>query len=108
MSANNWLLGHKSNKLPLDLKPLGHIPKTHLLKMSFDLLLAERLGQWVRHILCEVDFLYLDKLFLEIVAYDVEPPLYMLGLLVRHKLLSEGYSTMVITVQCNGIQWYHT
>ena len=37
-------LGHTSNKLPLDFKPIGHIPKTHLLKVSFDLLLAKRFG----------------------------------------------------------------
>ena len=37
-------LGHTSNKLPLDLKLIGHTPKIHLLKVSFDLLLAERLG----------------------------------------------------------------
>ena len=34
------ILGHKSNKFPLDLKPIGYKSKPHLLKMFFSLLLA--------------------------------------------------------------------
>ena len=103
MSVNNWLVGQKSNKLPLDLKPIGHIPKTHLFKVSFDLLLAGRLSQWVQHIQHEVDSLPLDKLLLEVFTYDVKLSLYMLGLLVRPELLSESYGTVIVAVQCNGI-----
>ena len=103
MLANNWLLGHSSNKLSHDLKPIGHISKAHLLKMSFDLLLTERLDQQVYHILHGVNSLHLDVLLLEIFAYDVKLSLYMLRLLMRFGLLSEGYSTVVIIVQCNDI-----
>ena len=88
VSANNWLLGYKSNKLPLDLKPIDHIPKTHLLKVSFDLLRTERLGQRIHHIQCGVNFLHLDEFFLEVFAYDVKPSLYVSGLLMRPELLS--------------------
>ena len=35
-----WLLGHTSNKLPLDLKSIGYKSNSHLLKMGFSLLLA--------------------------------------------------------------------
>ena len=76
--------------------------------MSFDLLLTERLGQQVHHILYGVSSLHFDELLLEVFTYDVEPPLYMLGLLVRSGLLSEGYSTVVVIVQCNDIRWHHT
>ena len=103
MSANNWLLGHKSNKLPHDLKSIGHILKTNLLKVRFGLLLAERLGQRIHHILDGVDSLFLDELLLRVFAYDVKPPFYMLGLLVRPRLFSKGYSTIVVAVQCNDI-----
>ena len=71
--------------------------------MTFDLLLVERLGQWIRHIMHGVDSLYLDKLLLEVFAYDVKPSLYMLGLLVKFGLLSEGYGIIIVTVQCNDI-----
>ena len=107
MSANNWLLRHTSNKLPLDLKLIGHIPKIDLLKVSFGLLLAKKLHQWIHHILHRVYSLYLDELLLEIVAYDIELSLYMLGLLMRLGLLSEGYGTVVVVVQCNDIRWHH-
>ena len=69
MLFNNWFLGHSSNKLSLDLKSIGHIPKTHLLKMSFDLLPIERLGQRVHHIQPGVNSLHLDELLLEVFAY---------------------------------------
>ena len=46
--------------------------------------------------------MYLDELFLKIFAYDVKLPLYVLRLLVRPELLSEGYGIVVVTVQCNG------
>ena len=98
MSANNWLLEHVSNILSLDLKPIGHVPKIHLLKMSFDLLLAERLGRWVRHVLCGVNSLHFDELLLEVFMYDMESSFYMLGLLMRSGLPSEGYGAIVVTV----------
>ena len=103
MLANNYLLGHKSNKLPLDLKSIGHIPKTYLLKVSFDLLLTGRLGQWVCHIQHGVESLHLDELLLEVFACDMKSSLYMLGLLVRPWLLSKGYGVVVVAVQYNGI-----
>ena len=71
--------------------------------MSFDLLLAERLGQWVRNVQYGVDPLYLDEFFLKIFAYNVKLPLYVLRLLVRSELLSEGYGAVIVVVQCNGI-----
>ena len=55
-----------SNKLPLDLKSIGHVPKPHLFKVNFSLLLAQWLGQWVSHILYGINFLHLDEFFLEI------------------------------------------
>ena len=45
-----------------------------------------------------VDSLYLDELLLEIFAYDIEPPLYMLELLVKSGLLSESYGVIIVTV----------
>ena len=48
--------------------------------------------------MCGIDSLYLNELLLEVFADDVEPSLYMLGLLVRPELLSEGYGTIVIAV----------
>ena len=83
-----WLLGHTSNNLPLLLKPISHMPKPHLLKMGFSLLLAKWLSEWVYHILHGVYSLYLDIFLLEVVAYKVEPPLNVLGLLMRPRLLS--------------------
>ena len=71
---------------------------THLLKVSFDLLLAKRLDQWIHHVMCGVSSLHLDELFFEVFMYDVEPPLYMLGLLMRSGLLSEGYGAIAIAV----------
>ena len=96
-------LGYKSNKLSLDLKSIDHIPKIHLLKISFDLLLAERFGQQVCHIQCRVDSLHLNELLLEVFAYDMKPSLYVLGLLVRLEFLSESYGIVVVAVQCNDI-----
>ena len=96
-------LGHTSNKLSLDLKPIGRKPKTHLFKVSFSLLLAERLCQWIRYVLCGVNSLHLDELLLKIFTYNMETSFNMLGLLVRPGLLSKGYGTVVVVVQCNGI-----
>ena len=59
--------------------------------MSFDFLLAERLGQWIHHVLYRVNSLYLDELLFEVFTYDVKSLLYILGLLVRPGLYSEGY-----------------
>ena len=75
--------------------------------MSFDLLLAERLGQWVYHVVHRVDSRYLDELFLEVFACDVKLSLYILELLMRSELLSKCYGTVVIAMQCNGIRWHH-
>ena len=71
--------------------------------MSFDLLLAERFGQWVCHIQRGVDSLHLDELLLEVFTYDVKLSLYVFGLLMRSELFSESYGTVVVAVQCNGI-----
>ena len=103
MSVNNWLLGYIFSKFLLDLKPIGHIPKIHLLKMSFNLLLAERLDQQIRYVMYGVNSLHLDKFFLKVFTYDVKPSLYMLRLMVRSGLLSKGYGTVIIIVQYNGI-----
>ena len=70
--SNNWLLGHTSNKLPLALRLIGHIPKSHLLKVSLSLLLAKRLCLWICHILYGVNSLHLDELLLDVFIYDVE------------------------------------
>ena len=64
--------------------------------MSFCLLLAENLGQWVHHIQHGVDSLYLDELLLKVFAYDVKLPLYVLGLLMRLGLLSKGYGIVIM------------
>ena len=56
------------------------------------------------HILYGVDSLHLDELLLEVVAYNMEPPLYMLRLLMKSELLSEGYGTVVVAVQYNDIR----
>ena len=82
---------------------IGHISKTHLLKVSLDLLLIERLGQQVRYVQHEVDSLLLDELLLKVFTYDVKLLLYIFRLLVRLGLLSKGYGTVVVTVQYNGI-----
>ena len=103
MSTNFGLLGHTSNKLPLTLKPIGHKSNSHLLKVNFGLLLAERFCQWICYILYGVYSLHLDELLLKIFAYDVEPPLYVLELLVRPWLLSEGYEVVIVAVQHNDI-----
>ena len=79
------------------------MPKTHLFKVSFDLLLIEKLDQQICHILYGVNSLYLEELLFEIFTYDVKSSLYMLRFLVRPGLLSEGYGTIVIAVQCNSI-----
>ena len=83
-----WHLGHTSNKLPLDLMPIGYISKSHLLKVGFDLLLVQWLSQWVYHIICGVDSLELNITFFEVIMDQMESPLDMLGLLMRPWLLS--------------------
>ena len=88
MCQPNWLLGHTSNNLPLALKSISHIPKPHLLKMGFSLLLAQRLRQWVNHIIPGVDSLHLDVSFLEIITDEVESSLNVLRFLMRSRLLS--------------------
>ena len=81
-------LGHTSNKLPLDLMPIGYIFKSHLLKVGFDLLLAQWLSQWVCHIIYGVDSLDLDITLFEVITDQMKLPLDVLGLLVRPWLLS--------------------
>ena len=56
--------------------------------MGFDLLLAQWLSQWVCHIICGVDSLDLDIILFEVIMYQMESPLDVLGLLVRPWLLS--------------------
>ena len=71
--------------------------------MSFDLLLAERLDLRIHHIQHGVNSLHLDELLLEVFAYDMKSPLYVLGLLMRPGLLSESYGTVVVAIQYNSI-----
>ena len=78
---------HISNNLPLVLKPIGYKSKSHLLKVGFDLLLAQRLCKWVYHIIYGVDSLDLDITLLEVIVDEVVSPLNMLGFLVRPQLL---------------------
>ena len=73
---------HISNKLPLDLKPIGYKSKSHLLKVGFDLLLAQRLCKWVYRIVCGVDSIDLDVTLLEVIADEVVSPLNVLGFLI--------------------------
>ena len=68
--------------------PIGYISKSHLLKVGFDLLLAQWLSQRVCHIVCGVDSLDLDIIFFEVITDQMESPLDVLGLLVRPWLLS--------------------
>ena len=88
MCRPGWLLGHTSNNLPLALKPISHIPKPHLLKVDFSLLLAKWFSQWVCHVIRGVYSLHIDVFLVEVVAYNMKPPLYMLGPLMRPGLLS--------------------
>ena len=83
-----WLLGHTSNKLPLDLKPIGYKSKSHLLKVGFNLLLAQWLCQQVNCIIYSVDSLDLDVFLLEVITGEVISPLDVLEFLVRPQLLS--------------------
>ena len=71
--------------------------------MSFGLLLAERLDQWVCHIQCGVNSLHLNELLFKVFMYDVKSSLYVLELLVRPWLLSEGYEVVIVAVQHNDI-----
>ena len=83
-----WHLGHTSNKLSLDLMPIVYISKSHLLKVGFDLLLAQWLSQRVCHIIYGVDSLDLDITPFEIIMDQMESLPDMLELLVRSWLLS--------------------
>ena len=65
---------HISNNLPLVLKPIGYKSKSHLLKVGFDLLLAQRLCKWVCHIICGVDSLDLNVTFLKVIADEMVSP----------------------------------
>ena len=65
---------HISNNLPLVLKPIGYKSKSHLLKVGFDLLLAQRLCKWVCHIICGVDSLDLDITLFEVIVDGVVSP----------------------------------
>ena len=87
-----------SNKLSLDLKPIGYKSKSHLLKVGFQSLLAQRLCKWVCHIIYGVDSLDLDVTLLEVIVDEVVSPLNMLGFLVRPQLLSKGYGAIVVAV----------
>ena len=88
MCQSIWHLGHTSNKLPFDLMPIGYISKSHLLKVGFDLLLAQWLSQRVCHIICRVDSLDLDITLFKVITDQMESPLDVLGLLVRPWFLS--------------------
>ena len=68
--------------------PIGHISKSHLLKVGFDLLLAQWLSQWVCHIVCGVDSLDLDITLFEVIMDQMKSSLDVLELLVRPWLLS--------------------
>ena len=89
---------HISNNLPLILKPIGYKSKFHLLKMGSDLLLAQRLFKWVCHIICGVDSLDIDIILLEVIADEVVSPLNVLESLMRPRLLSKGYGTIIVAV----------
>ena len=102
-----WLLGHTSNKLPFDLKSIGHKSEPHLLKISFNLLLAQCLCQWSSHILCGVDSLHLNEL-LEIFMNKMESSLNVIWLLVRPQFLNKCYDTIVVAEKWNDIWWHYT
>ena len=89
---------HISNNLPLILKPIGYKSKSHLLKVGFDLLLAQQLCEWVNRIICGVNSLDLDVILLEVIADEVVSPLDVLGFLMRPQLLSKGYGTIIVVV----------
>ena len=94
---------HISNNLPLVLKPIGYKSKSHLLKVGFDLLLAQRLCKQVCHIIYGVDSLDLDITLLEVIVDKVVSLLNVLEFLVRPRLLSKGYGAIIVAVQRNGI-----
>ena len=66
--------------------------------MGFDLLLAQRLCKLVRRIICGVDSLDLDVIFLEVIMDEVVSPLDVLEFLVRPWLLSKGYGAIIVAV----------
>ena len=65
---------HISNKLPLDLKSIGYKSKSHLLKVGFNLLLAQRLCEWIYRIVYGVDSLDLDIILFEVIVDKVVSP----------------------------------
>ena len=71
---------------------------SHLLKVDFVLLLAQRLCKWVCHIVCGVDSLDLDVTLIEVIADKVVSPFNVLGFLMRPRLLSKGYGAIVVAV----------
>ena len=56
--------------------------------MGFNLLLAQRLCEWICRVVCGVDSFNLDVTFLEVIADEVVSALGVLGFLVRPRLLS--------------------
>ena len=68
--------------------PIGYISKSHLLKVGFNLLLAQWLSQWVCHIVCGVHSLDLDITLFKVITDQMKSLLDVLGLLVRSWLLS--------------------
>ena len=60
--------------------PISYISKSHLLKVGFDLLLAQWLSQQVCHFICGVDSLDLDITLFEVITDQMESPLDVLGL----------------------------
>ena len=103
MCQSIQFLRHTYNNHPLDLKPIDHKPKSHLLKVSFSFLLAQQLGQRVSHILYGVNSSHLDELLLEIFMNKMESSLNMLELLVRPWFPSKRYGTIVVVEEWNDI-----
>ena len=81
-----------TNNLPLALEPIRHTLNTHRSSMAIMLLLRKRLCQWVSYI---VKCRYF--------AYFHTTPKYVIGSSVRSRLLSLCDSTIVITIETNGI-----
>lgn len=95
MCQPDWLLGHTFNNLSLTLKLIYHKPKSHLLKVSFSLLLAKWFSQWVCHIVCRVYSFHLH-IFFKVVVNDVTT--ICACLLIRSQLLNKGYGAVSIIV----------
>ena len=86
---------HISNKLPLDLKPIGYKSKFHLLKVGFDLLLSQQFYKWIHRLIYRVNSLDLNVTLLEVITDEVVSPLDVLRFLVRPQLLSKGYGPLL-------------